>query len=362
MYFEDPLLFVAVTSIVVIFLLSVLIVVTHRMPRANKTSLYDRVVLDYYNAEKTQTTPDLNDASDIEGKIAIVTGANVGLGRATVLELARKGAVVVMGCRDISKSTKALLDMKSLLRSDQRNNLALMKLDLGDFGSIKEFVSEFNAAFPHLNILINNAGVFDRSGNLPPTRDGFEPHIGINHLGHFLLTSLLIESLERGSPSRVVTLTSLRYALSTLTPDSLPRILGKRLGSVGAFDSEGTNYAHSKYANILFTKELGSRLEGRGVRTYCVCPGLVATNVFRNETWMNRVFTKIFLKISGMSPEEGCKTVLMCAWSKKLAEETGGMYRFGKTWENPLLEVDSDLAKALWSISEEITRAKFEKY
>jgi len=321
--------------------------------RHRKLRLQDRVSKDYYEAATAQVIPNIQDEKNVVGKVAVVTGANAGIGRATAVALAKRGATVIMGCRDLTTSKQAKEEMKRILDSESRNNLILMKLDLGDFNSIEEFVSEFKKRFSRLHILINNAGVLDRNGKLPPTADGFEPNIGINHLGHFYLTSLLLESLMAAAPSRVVTLTSFYYACATMTLKTLPSILSQ-IDQTRA-EPDPSHYANSKYANILFSKELGSRLLGTKVNTYAVCPGLVETSVIRHENWWARQFMRMFLKFRGMSREEGAQTVLMCALSKKLGSETGGMYRFGRSWANPVKEIDEELMKNLWEQSESIT-------
>jgi len=226
-------------------------------------------------------------------------------------------------------------------------------LDLGELSSIRKFVAEFKAKFPRLNVLINNAGVSDQNGVLHKTNDGFESHIGVNHLGPFLLTLMLLDYLVKGGPSRVVTVASSLYLFSDLKVDDLNMEKATSYG-FGSLNP----YGNSKLANMLFTKELGRRLSGTGVTTYAVCPGLVDTNVFRTEPRFKHMFTKMGIKIMGFSPEQGCNTSLYCSMNKKIANETGKMYRFGKVWDGVDSALTEELCSTLWEKSEELVNMK----
>lgn len=155
-----------------------------------------------------------------------------------------------------------------------------MELDLSDLNSVRKFASNFKSLYPELHLLINNAGLSSYKNEIQKTKQNFELHMGVNHLGHFLLTNLLLDNLKAGAPSRVVTLSSATMLLSHLKLDDL-MMERFRVPTVSTGMSR-LPYNNSKMANALFTKELGRRLEGTGVTAYTLCPGIVKTDVFRD--------------------------------------------------------------------------------
>lgn len=156
--------------------------------------------------------------------------------------------------------------------------------------------------YPKLTLLVNNAGVYFDSDERQVTKDGFEVHMGVNHLGHFLLTNLLLDNLKAAAPSRIVTVTSTNQLIADLQLDDL------MLERVENFGFQNTiPYNNSKLANSLFTKELGKRLVGSGVTTYSVCPGLVATDVFRNFTPFRKFYTNLNILLVGLTAKQVTK-------------------------------------------------------
>lgn len=195
----------------------------------------------------------------IEGSVVIVTGANAGIGKETAIDLARRGGKVYIACRDIKRGEDAL---KEIMRKSGSNNVHFLQLDLASIDSIKEFSRKFHDLEPKLHILVNNAGVMACPKSF--TKDGFEMHFGTNHLGHFLLTNLLLDRLKESAPSRVVNVASLMYIIGKIRKGDL---FGEK------FYFRWFAYASSKLANILFTKELARRLEGTAVTVNCLHPG-----------------------------------------------------------------------------------------
>jgi len=173
--------------------------------------------------------------------------------------------------------------------------------------------------------------------------------MGINHLGHFLLTNLLLDSLEAGAPSRVVSVASFFYATSNLDMNDLMLEKTSYFGFGNIYP-----YGNSKLANMLFIKGLAKKIEGRGIMAYAVCPGMTNTNVFRTQPGIKNFFTRMSIKFVGFSPEQGCQIVLQCALSKKLNNESGEMYRFGKRWEGVMATLDDELVDQLWSKSKDL--------
>ncbi|KAG1678818.1 Retinol dehydrogenase 11 [Nymphon striatum] len=186
----------------------------------------------------------------LDGKVVIITGANTGIGKETAKDLAIRGAKVILACRDLEKAKKSVDDLTkdSNLNAE---NFAIHKLDLASLNSVRQFATEILKEYENIHILINNAGIM-----MCPewkTEDGFEMQFGVNHLGHVLLTNLLLERIKKSAPSRIVIVSSLAHKYGKINFDDLNMEKGY---------SAGKAYSQSKLANILFAKELASRLEG----------------------------------------------------------------------------------------------------
>ncbi|XP_053458406.1 retinol dehydrogenase 12 isoform X2 [Nycticebus coucang] len=268
----------------------------------------------------------------IPGKVVVITGANTGIGKETARELARRGARVYIACRDVLKGESAA----SEIRADTKNSQVLVrKLDLSDTKSIRAFAEGFLAGvmmYPYSK-----------------TADGFETHIGVNHLGHFLLTHLLLEQLKKSAPARVVNLSSVVH----------------HVGKIHFYDlhgekhySRGFAYCHSKLANILFTRELAKKLKGTGVTTYAVHPGIVRSELVRHSfllCLLLRLFSP-FVK----TVREGAQTSLHCALAEGLEPLSGKYFSDCKrTWVSPRAR-DNKTAERLWNVSCELLGIKWE--
>ena len=216
----------------------------------------------------------------LDGKTVIVTGGNTGIGKATAQDLSERGARVILACRDMVKGRSA---MEEIREKTGNNNLAVRKLDLASCKSIRAFAEQILREEPQINILINNAGVMFVPYQL--TEDGFELTFGVNHLGHFLLTNLLLDQIKASAPSRILVVASLGHLVGYL--DFGDMMWKKRYNSQLA-------YARSKLANIMFVKELAKRLVGTGVTVCSLHPGTINTELTRYflNGWM------IFLKVS----------------------------------------------------------------
>ncbi|CAD7688803.1 unnamed protein product [Nyctereutes procyonoides] len=293
----------------------------------------------------------------LPGKVVVITGANTGIGKETARELARRGksfpfcvhrtvplafqtggARVYIACRDVLKGESAA----SEIRADTKNSQVLVrKLDLSDTKSIRAFAEGFLAEEKQLHILINNAGVM--MCPYSKTADGFETHLGVNHLGHFLLTHLLLERLKESTPARVVNLSSVVHHIGKIHFHDLQG--EKRY-------SRGFAYCHSKLANMLFTRELAKRLQGTGVTTYAVHPGVVSSELVRHSfllclLW--RIFSP-FVK----SAREGAQTSLHCALAEGLEPLSGKYFSDCKrAWVSPRAR-DNKTAERLWNVSCEL--------
>ncbi|KAK9889708.1 hypothetical protein WA026_007091 [Henosepilachna vigintioctopunctata] len=275
---------------------------------------------------------------DMNGKIVLITGANGGIGFETTKELARRGATVIMACRNLITANRA---KDEIIRVTKNDKVTVKKLDLSSQKSIREFAADVNKTITRLDVLIHNAGTAE--WNYSKTEDGLETTMATNHFGPFLLTHLLIDLLKRSESARIVVVASELYRLASLNLDNLNP-------SGGIFPAY--YYYVSKYANILFTLELARRLESAGITVNCLHPGLIDTGIWRNVrpplSWGLQLLVWAFFK----TPEQGCQTTVFCA----VAEELEGVScrYFMDCSERGLSSGCHDEAKAkkLWELSE----------
>ncbi|XP_045421200.1 retinol dehydrogenase 11 isoform X1 [Lemur catta] len=274
-------------------------------------------------------------AVQLPGKVAVVTGANTGIGKETAKELAQRGARVYLACRDVQKGELVAREIQTMTGNEQ---VLVRKLDLSDTKSIRAFAQDFLAEEKHLHILINNAGVM--MCPYSKTADGFEMHMGVNHLGHFLLTHLLLQKLKESAPSRIVNLSSLAHHLGRIHFHNLQ---GEK------FYNAGLAYCHSKLANILFTKELARRLKGSGVTAYSVHPGTVQSELVRHSSfmrWIWRLFS-FFIK----TPQQGAQTSLYCALTEGLEILSGKHFSDCHVALVSAQARNETIARRLWDVS-----------
>ena len=231
------------------------------------------------------------------GKTVLVTGANNGIGKETAVALAAMGASVVMTSRDRAKGEAA---RSEAVERSGNENVELMIADFASLDSIRKLASDFKASHPRLDVLVNNAGAYNARRS--ETSDGFETTFGVNHLGYFLLTNLLLDTLKASAPSRIVNVSSRAHLRSTMDFDDLNSERGY---------SGMTVYGRSKLANVLFTYELARRLEGSGVTANALHPGVVRTGFGMNSGGLIKFGFDIFHVIGKpftLSPEEGART------------------------------------------------------
>jgi NAD(P)-dependent dehydrogenase (short-subunit alcohol dehydrogenase family) len=274
----------------------------------------------------------------MKGKVCIVTGANTGIGKATAAGLARAGATTVLACRDEARGSAALAEIRAQIPGA---DLHLLLLDLGSQAKIRDFVRAFEEKFQRLDVLVNNAAVFPLKR--ATTSDGLEMQFGVNHIGPFLLTNLLLPRLEASAPSRVVVVSSMVHYGKTLDFDDLQ--------SERKYDSMGV-YGRSKLANILFVRALAKRLEGKRVTVNALHPGVIATDLTRGMMLPIRFLIKLFLK----SPEKGARASLHLATSPEV-EGVTGRYFNDDCREKTASEAarDDAAAERLWGISAQLT-------
>jgi retinol dehydrogenase 12 len=276
-------------------------------------------------------------ARDMLGKVALVTGANTGIGRVTARELARRGAEVFVACRSEARTLPVL----EALRAETGGTLHFLALDLGDLASVQRAALAFLATGKPLHLLINNAGVAGARGL---TQSGFELAFGINHVGHFLFTRLLLPRLRASAPARVVTVASRAHKR---TPGLDFSKLHQPAGLLAI-----RAYQTSKLANVLFNAELARRLQGSGVTCYALHPGVVATDIWRHVPAPLRALLRVRPMLD---VEAGARTTLHCACAPELAGESGLYYSEQRPIAPSAAGQDRALAAELWERSERWT-------
>jgi NAD(P)-dependent dehydrogenase (short-subunit alcohol dehydrogenase family) len=269
-------------------------------------------------------------------RVAIVTGANTGIGKVTARELAATGRRVILACRNEAKARVAIDEIVAATGNDK---VEFLQLDLSSLSSVRASAAGFLARDLPLHLLVNNAGLVSSKRGV--TEDGFEMTFGVNHLGHFLFTTLLLDTLRESEPARIVHIASkAHFRCREIDWDALTQPSGTTSGFA--------EYTVSKLANVLFNAELGRRLEGSGVTTYAVHPGVVATDIWRRVWRPFRWVVKLFM----IDEEEGARTTLHCALSEAAGVENGLYYTDSKALSPSSMGRDAELAAELWRRSE----------
>lgn len=299
---------------------------------------------------------------DLSGRRYIVTGANSGIGLVTTTQLAKQGAEVIMGCRRVDEGEARASEIRA---ENPGAKLDVRALDLGNLASVRAFAETVNADINRLDGLINNAGVMNTDEG--KTADGFETQIGVNHLGHFLLTSLLLDLLKASAPARIVNVSSCFHDKAMGRDGDV--VLDDLFFENRKYDG-WESYAQSKLANLLHARGLAKRLEGTGVTAVSVHPGWVRTNLAKHSMplWVQNYVMRPVLSLMGMiEPWDGAQTTLHCVLSDDVPDHNGayfsqlGVYR-DKTanrggWPlaspNPRAHNDA-LVEGLWAKSEEL--------
>lgn len=256
---------------------------------------------------------------DLSGRVYIVTGANSGSGYATTKQLAEQGAHVIGACRRVDAGKEAFADLGNI-----RGLVEIMELDLASLDSVRRFAGAFLDKYDRLDGLVNNAGVMG-----PPkgkTADGFETQFGTNHLGHFLLTELLLDTLKASAPSRIVCVSSVAHVSRG---DRIAKIDFDDLNFEKREYDPGVAYAQSKLANVLHALDLSRRLEGTGVSAFSVHPGWIRSNLAQHMAplWVQNVLLRPFSGLLGMvSWFEGAQTSLYCLLDDDVPNHSGEYY------------------------------------
>jgi protochlorophyllide reductase len=299
------------------------------------------------------------DIGDLTGRVALVTGANSGIGYETALALAGHGAHVILACRDDEKARRARDKMESDL---ERSSLELLHLDLADLVSVRRAADEVRTEHARLDILVNNAGVMGTPYR--QTADGFELQMATNHLGHFALTGLLLDRIVTTQRSRIVTVSSHMHRTGRFRPDD---VAGE------AFHSTWAAYGTSKLANLLFTAELSRRLQTARLPTLAVAahPGWTRSNLAGSgaalgKSRVRRKLGRAAGSMLGQSAASGSLPILCAATSASVGtgQYIGPANLFGlfgppRVARPSRRAQDLGAAAALWEASEELTAVRY---
>jgi retinol dehydrogenase-12 len=277
----------------------------------------------------------------VDGKVVVITGGNAGIGKETAVRLARLGATVVITSRNAERGRAALADVRERSGSE---DVSVMDLDLASFASIRRFASDLRDRYDRLDVLLNNAGGVLSERTV--TEEGFEATFGVNHLGHFLLTNLLLDRLESNpGGARVVNVSSVAHKGARLDFDDLQSEQHYSALKV---------YGRSKLANIYFTRELARRVND-GVTANALHPGYVRSEFGRagDLSWLFALGNRIG-SVFAISPEKGARTSIYLASSPEVEGVTGGYFYKCAPASISAAAQDDAAARRLWDVSEQL--------
>jgi NAD(P)-dependent dehydrogenase (short-subunit alcohol dehydrogenase family) len=276
-------------------------------------------------------------------KTILVTGATSGIGLEASVTLAREGHLVVMVGRDQAKTLKCVAEVKQRAGSTKVESLLC---DFSSQASIRALAAAYRAKYDRLDVLINNAGTVNNERTV--TADGLESTFAVNHLGYFLLTNLLLDLVVKSAPARIVVVASTGHYRGTMPLDDL----GFEKGGYSIMGA----YSRSKLGNVMMTRSLAKRLEGKGVTVNALHPGGVATNIWSGAPGWAKPMLAIVKALFMITPEQGGQTLTYLATSPEVEGKTGLYFEKNKPKECAPLAKDEGLAERLWLKSAELVK------
>ena len=279
---------------------------------------------------------------EMKAKTVLITGATNGIGKVAALELAKKGAEVVVVGRNPQKTEQVVTHLKI----DSGNSaVSGLTADLSSLAEGRQLAQSYRQKYPHLHVLINNAGGIFATRTL--TADGFEYTFALNHLAYFLLTNLLLDMLVKDAPARIINVSSRSHQGAAMNFTDLQNERHYNYGGSHA-------YGQSKLANVLFTYELTRRLAGTGVTVNAVHPGTVATGFGQNNRGAMRVSMRIYHQFA-LTPEQGADTLIYLASSPEVEGVTGKYWTNRTATASSPESYDVEAQNRLWAISAQMT-------
>ena len=292
-----------------------------------------------------------------QGKVIIITGGNAGLGKDVAHDLAKRGATVILACRNVVQGEETA---RSINKSIGHSAVKFLFLDLASLDSIQNFSKRFLSDYTKLDCLICNAGVWVPMDKELKTRNGYEIHFGINHLGHFMLVKLLSNSLQEAKGSRIVVVSSGLMSSGVVDCDNIDVYKGRQSDPIGikrpSYAPRG--YCDSKLMNGLFVKELADK--EKNITSVAVCPGWCKTNLARNVSipLYKKLLFLPFMFMFMRTSKQGANNIIYCAIQDVDHLKSGGFYRDGKIQvkEDSKLETlkNEGTSQKLWLLSEKL--------
>ena len=277
----------------------------------------------------------------MRGKVCMVTGATSGIGQVTAAALAAQGAHMIVVGRNRAKAQQVVGEIR---RQSGNDAVWYLLADFSDLQQVRELAAAFSAQYSQLDVLVNNAGTYFNTRH--PAPGGVEMTFHVNHLAHFLLTNLLLDTLTASAPARIVNVTSRAHEYDNMDFDDL----GFERSYFGM-----KAYARSKLANLLFTYELARRMAGSGVTVNAVHPGGVATDIWRTNFPVLGPAIKWVMSLFALTPEEGADTLIYLASSPDVEGVTGKYFVEREAIASSPLSYDEQVAARLWAVSEQLT-------
>ena len=279
----------------------------------------------------------------MKNKICLVTGATSGIGQATALGLAQKGATIIVAGRNEERCQHTVTQIKN---ETGNPNVEYLLGDLSIQKQVHQLAAEFKSRYDHLDVLVNNAAAIFLRRTV--SADGIEMNFALNHLNYFLLTNLLLDSLKAAESARIVNVSSNSHKNKQLDFDDLELMRGYNMGKA---------YGRSKLANLYFTYELARRLkdDGSEITVNALHPGFVATNMAANNGWFVRLLLP-WIHRGSLTPEEGARTVIYLASSPDVAGISGKYFVREKEVPSSPISKDKEISARLWQISAEMTK------
>jgi NAD(P)-dependent dehydrogenase (short-subunit alcohol dehydrogenase family) len=277
----------------------------------------------------------------MRGKICLVTGATSGIGKVTAAAFAAQGAEVVIVGRNAKKTQDTAQQIRAKTGNDSVHYLLA---DFSDLGQVRDLAANFKRQYSRLDVLVNNAGAYFNARR--KTRHGVEATFLVNHLAPFLLTNLLLDTIQNSAPARIVNVASNAHFNGAMDLNDL---------EFKQFYFGFWAYARSKLANVLFTYELSRRLAGSGVTVNALHPGEVATNIFSTDFSIFGPAIKWVVGWFALSPEQGADNSIYLASSPEVEGITGKYFVKREAVPSALISYDEKLARQLWELSEKLT-------
>ena len=276
----------------------------------------------------------------MDNRICLITGCSSGIGKATTIDLAKKGFEIIMLVRDCEKSRIAFEEIKTVSKS----KTVIKYVDLSSLDSIKKSAEEIKSEYNKIDVLINNAGVFKRS--FETSKDGYEMSLAVNYFATFALSIFMLPLLRKSNQARIINLTSEMYKNGNVNLDNN--------FSIDKFDCNKA-YANSKLLVIYFTKELANKLESENITVNCVHPGVVGTDVFREyPKWFAKLMNLMISK-----PTDGAKPSIFLASSDDVKNTSGKYFYKSKQKETDNIANDINLSRKIWEKTEELTKIRY---